>query len=179
MLFKKKKRKFKRWFKNILYIFILALVIYFLQIKNIIDLNDYYKKSIIFINSTFKKNKTPNSLSLSKSENIILFFKNNLTMRGMSLATTSIDSNGNIKLFLTETKNSSGYIYLSEYDDPNYLWLNFISAIQADPLKTQLKDDLINLEYIDLRFSNKIFYKFKDYELNISNSASTSLNSLN
>ncbi len=97
------------------------MVIYFLQIKNIIDLNDYYKKSIIFINSTFKKNKTPNSLSLSKSENIILFFKNNLTMRGMSLATTSIDSNGNIKLFLTETKNSSGYIYLSEYDDPNYL----------------------------------------------------------
>ena len=46
-------------------------------------------------------------------------------------------------------------------DGAEYIWTTFISVIDAEPLKSKLKNDFKDLDYIDLRFSNKIFYKFK------------------
>lgn len=39
---------------------------------------------------------------------------------------------------------------------------NLQSAITTDPLQTNLKGGLSNLNYLDLRFGNKIYYKFKN-----------------
>jgi len=62
---------------------------------------------------------------------------------------------------LSHTKDETGYIYLNIYKHtPEETWLNFVSAVDSQVLKNLLRTDLKNLEYIDLRFGNKIFYKF-------------------
>ncbi len=38
--------------------------------------------------------------------------------------------------------------------------LDFGSAIYVDPLKNQIENDYAKLQYIDLRFDNKVYYKF-------------------
>jgi cell division septal protein FtsQ len=40
------------------------------------------------------------------------------------------------------------------------LWSTLVSAVATDPLKTSLETQNPNLNYIDLRFGNKVFYKF-------------------
>lgn len=39
---------------------------------------------------------------------------------------------------------------------------NLQSAVSAEPLKTELAEKYTKLDYIDLRFGNKIYYKFKN-----------------
>jgi cell division septal protein FtsQ len=39
---------------------------------------------------------------------------------------------------------------------------NLDAALGTDPLKTEWKDNYAKLEYIDLRFENKVYYRFND-----------------
>jgi cell division septal protein FtsQ len=39
--------------------------------------------------------------------------------------------------------------------------VNLISALNAEPLKTKLVDSFDDLEYIDLRYEDKVYYKFR------------------
>lgn len=43
-------------------------------------------------------------------------------------------------------------------------WSTLVSAIDTDPLKSSLEKEKERLLYIDLRFGNKVFYKFGDKE---------------
>ncbi len=72
-----------------------------------------------------------------------------------------------MKIFLKNENDNSSYIYINTNDKAEYVWITFVSAIDAEPLKTKLKNKLTKLDYIDLRFSNKVFYKFKDEILDI------------
>lgn len=174
-----KKRKFKRWFKNLIYllcVFIIVSTIFFLQSEKLINLKNIYNESKSFIINIFKKNNEVKSIPLTKSEILINFFKDKLTSEGYIFSHTEIDNNNNLKLFLKNTYQDDGYLYLNIEEDPNTLWLNFLSAIKAEPLKTKLADNFSSLEYIDLRFDNKIFYKFNDTAVNITNTENKSLN---
>lgn len=57
--------------------------------------------------------------------------------------------------------NSKSDIILKSKDDANSLWLTLLSAIDTDPLKNNLTLKKDSLQYIDLRFGNKVFYKFQ------------------
>jgi cell division septal protein FtsQ len=39
---------------------------------------------------------------------------------------------------------------------------NLVAAIAVEPFATKIKKDFTNLEYIDLRYDNKVYYKFND-----------------
>lgn len=61
------------------------------------------------------------------------------------------------------TKKSSNMPYMSWRRDIDmaHLKSNVDSAFATEPFKTRYKDDFASLEYIDLRFENKVYYKFK------------------
>jgi hypothetical protein len=69
----------------------------------------------------------------------------------------SIDEYGDIR-FYSESRNS--YVIISSGSDEDRVWSNILSAIDTDPLKKSLAENLQALDYIDARFGNKIFYKF-------------------
>jgi hypothetical protein len=41
-------------------------------------------------------------------------------------------------------------------------WTTFISAIDTEPLKSKISKEKDSLQYIDIRFGNKVFYSFSD-----------------
>ncbi|MEK7649976.1 MAG: FtsQ-type POTRA domain-containing protein [Patescibacteria group bacterium] len=55
-------------------------------------------------------------------------------------------------------KTRAGWeILMLEKTDPGYVWQNLETALAGE-----IKDDISRLEYVDLRFGNKIFYKFRE-----------------
>jgi cell division septal protein FtsQ len=69
----------------------------------------------------------------------------------------AIDEYGDITLRSDETQGS---IRIRGDADFKKVWSTLVSALDTDPLKTMMKTDKSALEYIDVRFGNKVFYKF-------------------
>jgi hypothetical protein len=55
---------------------------------------------------------------------------------------------------------SSSTLILAQNPDFKKVWSNLVSALDTDPLKTKMSQGKNNLMYVDLRFGNKVFYKF-------------------
>ncbi len=53
-----------------------------------------------------------------------------------------------------------GYVVISYDPSFDLTWSTFLSAIDTDPLKARLVTEPQNLSYIDVRYGNKVFYKF-------------------
>ena len=70
-----------------------------------------------------------------------------------------VERTGDISCFSKEEK--SKIIFLKE-NDYKKVWSTLVSAIDTDPLKTKLTEDKNNLEYLDVRYGNKVFYRFSD-----------------
>lgn len=165
----KKRRKLKKGFKRFLFIFFLVVIVltlYILNKEKVISLNNFWQNTkSIFV----KDNNSENPLDENIDTNdFVAIFKARLPSKGLEFYSSGeILQNGDMKIFLNNTKDNSGYIYVNTNDKAEYVWITFVSAIDAEPLKTKLKDNLEDLDYIDLRFSNKVFYKFKDTNVDI------------
>lgn len=70
-----------------------------------------------------------------------------------------VEKTGDISCVDKEGK--SKIIFLKE-NDYKKVWSTLVSAIDTDPLKSKLADDKDNLEYLDVRYGNKVFYRFSD-----------------
>jgi hypothetical protein len=68
-----------------------------------------------------------------------------------------IDPYGDIMLSDASDKSS---VKLTSSADMDKQWSNVVSAIDTEPLKTLLSTKKNSLEYLDVRFGNKVFYKF-------------------
>lgn len=68
-----------------------------------------------------------------------------------------VDEYGDIYL---KNNESGSYIIFKSKDDLEKLWITLLSAIETAPLKDSLNSELNKLSYIDVRFGNKVFYKF-------------------
>lgn len=175
-----KKRKLKRGFKIFLWFFIFAIIVFslfFLNYKRVIDLNIAYKdtkNTVVSFFQLFKKMDVSSTMSESPDEDLNDFselFKARLSSKGLEFASSSVvEPNGDMKIYINNTHNDLGYIYVSTKDRAEYVWITFVSAIDAEPLKSKIVNNLNKLEYIDLRFGNKIFYKFNDGMIDISTS---------
>jgi hypothetical protein len=68
-----------------------------------------------------------------------------------------IDEFDDVSLF-----DQSGISRIMYVGDANIdkVWSTLVSAIDTDPLKSKLEKNKGNLEYLDARFGNKVFYKF-------------------
>lgn len=175
---KKKKRKLKPVAKLVLFLFLIIII--FISLYKINSTSSFIKttfsKTTSSIKKIFSKDKEI-KVSLEESDNVLIsIFKKRLPSQNMELASTSIMQNGDIKIFLKNTKNESGYLYVNTKDNSEEVWNTFASLLIADPLKGLLSKDLYNLNYIDLRFKNKVFYKFNNNS-NISNTIFTSTTS--
>lgn len=164
------KRKFKKGFLRLLsFISFLVLVgvAYLLNSKNIVHINigtnNYWQNIKSFFISKEDADKDENIETPNDENEFITLFRSRLPSKNLEYASSSeIAANGDMKIFLKGTKNDTGYIYVNTNDRPDYVWITFVSAIDVEPLKTKLAQNLSSLDYFDLRFSNKIFYKFEN-----------------
>lgn len=175
---KKKRRKFKKGFKALLWLIILLLIaggLFYLDNKKIISFQNIWTETsnkVLKIKDYLEKKEkstetTENSLTdIFEKDNInkeeyIRIFRTRLPSKNLNFASSSEPSlNGDIKIFLQGTREEMGYLYVNINNDPEYVWITFVSAVDAEPLKTDLKKKLKYLDYLDLRFSNKVFYRF-------------------
>lgn len=72
------------------------------------------------------------------------------------------DSYGDIYLHL-----NNGEIRLNIFNDLDTVWNDYLSAIGDSKLSYKLKNERNSLTYLDLRFPNKLFYKFNTYDKRI------------
>lgn len=72
-----------------------------------------------------------------------------------------VTSSGDV-YFFAESGNTS--VIVKEGMNEKITWSTLVSAIDTEPLKSKLLKDKENLEYLDVRYGNKVFYRFSDME---------------
>ena len=72
--------------------------------------------------------------------------------------------NGEIEIYLSGGKlpPNAPKIILNNDADLIKMAENFQAGVTTDPLQKNLKEKYDSLEYIDLRFGNRVTYKFND-----------------
>lgn len=83
----------------------------------------------------------------------------NLIILPTKLASFVVNADGDYEFGLNDTE---GIIVFKKENDFDKLLVNFDSGIGSDPLKTNFKEKLKSLIYIDLRFDNKVYFKFTE-----------------
>ncbi len=162
--FKKKKRKLKPFIKVIFVLFILIVIFFILYKSNFISsAKTFFQNSYTKIKNIIP-HKDPNVSESSEDTNndFVSVFKKRLPSQNVEFASSTLLANGDLKIFLKNTKDDAGYIYVNTKDNVEEVWTTFASVAIADPVKNLLNTNLINLNYIDLRFKNKVFYKFNN-----------------
>ncbi|MEX2052441.1 MAG: hypothetical protein WD991_01970 [Candidatus Paceibacterota bacterium] len=94
----------------------------------------------------------------------LVSFKLNLESMSLRPAALLLKDNGDLELYLASAllpPNGPKIIFKGQADYQN-LAENLQAALDTEPLKTNFKTKYTQLEYIDLRFGNRVYYKFKD-----------------
>ncbi len=102
-------------------------------------------------------------------------FKDSIEKMNLKPRAFYLLSNGEIKMFLPKT--NTGYMPEVIFKiDANFEKIaeNLQSALTIEPLQTDFKNKYNSLLYIDLRYSNKVYYKFSSP--NISSTPTPSIN---
>lgn len=84
-------------------------------------------------------------------------FADNITSVLFPVKFIQIDEYSDIRFYSGDMRTS---VAIASGNDPKKTWSNILSAIDTDPLKKQLDAKVQQLEYLDARFGNKVFYKF-------------------
>lgn len=84
-------------------------------------------------------------------------FKTVLEDMSIEPKTLNVKLDGDIEIALSGT---SGKILIRADIDPENKSENLSAALETEPLKTRFKKEYSKLEYIDLRFGNKVYSKF-------------------
>ncbi len=93
----------------------------------------------------------------------LISFKNTLEKIGVKPAIFNILDNGDIEIYLSSSlKSQMGPKIIFKADsDFEQVLENLQSVLTTEPLQTDFKNKYSSLLYIDLRFGNKVYYKFK------------------
>lgn len=111
------------------------------------DIGGMEKDKIILENTTSTEQLFSGIVNILPKIDAVLF----------KVSKISVNSDGDIILSDEGDKTS---VKLTSSVDMDKEWSNVISAIDTEPLKTLLDTKKDKLEYIDVRFGNKVFYKF-------------------
>ena len=93
----------------------------------------------------------------------IILFKNALETMGLKPVALYAKDNNEIKLYLSKGKSLSmgpEIIFTIDADLEN-LAENLETALSTEPLLSNFKNKYSSLEYIDLRYGNKVYYRFR------------------
>lgn len=93
----------------------------------------------------------------------LVYLQNVINQTGFNVSSVVIDPKGEIDMYLAAftTPPDAPKIILKIDSDVEKLAENLQAAVSAEPFKTELKNNYNNLNYIDLRFGNKVYYKFR------------------
>ena len=89
-------------------------------------------------------------------------FKHVFTSIGLNPVALYVTNNGDVEVFLSKgikSANEPKIIFKMNADFQNILE-NLQTALNTEPLKSKFKNKYGSLEYIDLRFGNKVYDKF-------------------
>lgn len=81
-----------------------------------------------------------------------------------------VEPSGDITLY--NASGTSKVMFLKGVSQKK-VWSTLVSAIDTDPLKSKLKTEKEKLEYLDVRYGNKVFYRFSD--MTFQNNKSTAI----
>jgi len=87
----------------------------------------------------------------------IIYFKNFLEELGLPSGKVFVKPDGDYEFYL----NEAGKISVSGKNDLAKSAGYLSTALSADPLKSKFEQGSASLEYLDVRFGNKVYYKFK------------------
>ena len=150
----------------------ISLILYFLfrdKINNTINYRFHPEKIIdLTLGNIEIKNltlATSTVITMTEREWLYTFIKR--------LERVNINKNntvGNIKVYSVfydkyhdaYLKLENGEMRVNTNNSLETTWNDYVSAIEDKDLKNKMMTDIDNLEYLDLRFINKLFYKFKD-----------------
>lgn len=75
------------------------------------------------------------------------------------VANILVEATGDVSLM--DASGKSKVMILQDVDQKK-VWSTLVSALDTDPLKTKLATEREQLEYLDVRYGNKVFYRFSD-----------------
>lgn len=92
----------------------------------------------------------------------LVSFRESVEKMGVKTSSFLVKDDGEIELYLPPGKSSSNLpkIILQTDSDFGKIVENLEAALTTEPLQSSFKKEYSLLKYIDLRFGNKIFYKF-------------------
>ena len=93
----------------------------------------------------------------------LIYFKDTLLGIGLKPVSLYVLDNGDIKVFLSNLNKApiGPYIALKASSNFQKVAENLQTALTTEPLQSDLKNQYSSLLYIDLRFGNKVVYKFR------------------
>ena len=89
--------------------------------------------------------------SLLRKINSVLFIVTKIT----------VDGYGDVVFY---DESGTHTVRFSRFSDTEKVWSTLLSAIDTEPLRSKLLNHKNDLVYIDVRFGNKVFYKFTNDE---------------
>ncbi len=94
--------------------------------------------------------------------NIVEFIAN-LKSLGINASSLYVKDEEEMEIYLSSTKSTleSPKIIFKKNADFENLAENLQAALSTEPLSSKFKNSYSSLEYIDLRFGNRVYYKFK------------------
>jgi hypothetical protein len=94
--------------------------------------------------------------------NYILFISN-LEHIGINPVSLVLKTDNEVEIYLSANiaPPDGPKIVFNNKNDLLKIYQNLEAAIKTDPLKTEFKEKYSSLLYLDLRFNNKVYYKFK------------------
>ncbi|MBP9711437.1 MAG: hypothetical protein KBD55_00155 [Candidatus Pacebacteria bacterium] len=108
--------------------------------------------------------ETPEGLSFMPLQwKDILDFKNAISKMELKPSILYAKDDGDIELYLASNltpPNAQKILFRSD-SDLNKIAENLETALSTEPLANDFRNNFNNLLYIDLRFGNKVYYKFK------------------
>ena len=92
----------------------------------------------------------------------IISFKNNIINMGIKPTSLYVKNDGDIEIYLSSNKlppEAPKIIFKNNFD-LDKLSENLRAAMFTEPLKSDFKNKYSSMQYIDLRFGNKVYFKF-------------------
>lgn len=92
--------------------------------------------------------------------NKLVVFAKDMSTLDFSVHVIFITPNGDDVMLVTTGQGRTADILFRQTDDLDVIVNNLSTALGKDTLAEKMKTSLAELEYFDLRFSNKVYYKF-------------------
>ena len=131
----------------------------------VIDIAPYYSGDVylrFFGGSIPTENPLGQNFIDENSFHILMDFAQKIRSLGFQIKALRITSDGDDFFVLDTGSGNTAYIQFKSTDNYDDLYSNLQTAINTPELSAEISSSLSDLLYFDLRFKNKVYYKFND-----------------